>query len=187
MKLLTQSNRTRPRTRSETARRPTSATLPLLNPPRRRPHPSPSQRRRESLSDEDSTFILYSLYFYTRLLLDYAVRFHAYARLETHLPPRWLKHERTLIPMTTFGRRHSGRNSTTWPIDVAELDFSGHFLKEIDGLSSVSNSISCCGGHRAIKLTGLENHLLPPISNQLKWPPIDVVHMTVYGFCLISS
>lgn len=36
-------------------------------------------------------------------------------------------------------------------------------------------------------LTGFANHLPPPVSNQLKWPPMEVVHRTVYGFCLNSS
>lgn len=36
-------------------------------------------------------------------------------------------------------------------------------------------------------LTGFANHLPPPVSNQLRWPPMEVVHNTVYGFCLNSS
>ena len=33
------------------------------------------------------------------------------------------------------------------------------------------------------QLTGLENHLPPPISNQLRCPPSEVVHNSTKGFC----
>ena len=33
------------------------------------------------------------------------------------------------------------------------------------------------------QLTGLANHLPPPLSNQLRCPPSEVVHKTVKGFC----
>ena len=36
-------------------------------------------------------------------------------------------------------------------------------------------------------LTALENHLPPPSSNQLRWPPSEVVHNTAYGLCLTSA
>jgi len=35
--------------------------------------------------------------------------------------------------------------------------------------------------------TGLANQRLPPHSNQLRWPPREVEHMTIYGFSLIST
>jgi hypothetical protein len=35
-------------------------------------------------------------------------------------------------------------------------------------------------------LTALANHLPPPSSNQLRWPPNEVVQSTPYGVCLTS-
>lgn len=50
-------------------------------------------------------------------------------------------------------------------------------------ISTLSTTTNITG----LKLTGLECHLPPPHSNQLKCPPLPVAHITTYGFCRISS
>lgn len=59
------------------------------------------------------------------------------------------------------------------------------FWRKLTACTEVS--ISIIRSHSEENHTGLENHLVPPTSNQLKWPPVEVEHMTTYGFCLISS
>lgn len=61
----------------------------------------------------------------------------------------------------------------------------GHHRKEARRLHLIL--VQNCNTSGIELLTGLVNHLPPPVSNQLRCPPFVVVHSTAKGFCLNSS
>lgn len=175
-----------PRRRSAAAKRPTSATRLLLSPlPRLQPHSS--QRRREFLSDEH--LVLFSILYvfiplYCSRMLFVSIPFFGSRRSLRRtgsntnglLYPELLSADCTLAETVPLGP-----STLPAPMSLAI------FLRKLAAWLAVSSGREILHNKRQSRLTGLENHLLPPISNQLRWPPMDVVHMTVYGFCLISS
>lgn len=79
----------------------------------------------------------------------------------------------------------NGRSRTVVHRHRAGIDLSSHLHQKANRLHlwSFLFLFKCSGN----VLTGFANHLPPPVSNQLRCPPVVVVHNTANGFCLNSS
>lgn len=82
-------------------------------------------------------------------------------------------------------RSHSLRGVPRWIFRRLKMvNFRGHLDQELACLWTISLNR---GPNSKNILTGLANHRVPPLSNQLRCPPKEVVHSTAYGVCLNSS
>lgn len=61
-----------------------------------------------------------------------------------------------------------------------------HSFEEADNLMGAFSAM--CGEDFEVSIhTGFTYHLVPPNSNQLRWPPVEVQHRTTKGFCCTSA
>lgn len=84
-----------------------------------------------------------------------------------------------------FGPRLDiARSIGSWNFERWEIDLESHCVQKVDSLVVINDSVWTW---LEKSLTGLACQRCPPISNHDRWPPSEVVHRTVYGFCLNSS